>query len=69
METRVEERVYKSAWHLLIAAVGFYELKNHKSTTSKVLAFGLIAFHLDACICDALDRPTTAQRLLRRLVP
>ncbi len=69
METRAEERVYKSAWHALIALVGFYELRNHKTTLSKVLAFGLIAFHADACICDALDRPTTAQRLLRRLRP
>ena len=58
------ERVYKSAWHLLIAAVGVYELRNHKTKLSKVLACGLIAFHADAAICDALNIPTTPQRIL-----
>jgi hypothetical protein len=33
-----------------------------------VLAVGLIAFHVDACIADAMDVPTTAQRLLRNLL-
>ena len=61
------ERIYKSAWHLLIAAVGVYELRNHKTRLSKVLACGLIAFHADAAICDALDKPTTPQRLLQKL--
>ena len=69
MEDRIEERVYKSAWHALIALVGWYELRNHKTTLSKVLALGLIAFHTDAAICDWLDQPTTAQRILRRLRP
>ena len=59
------ERAYKSIWHALIAAMGFYELRNHKTKLSKVLAVGLIAFHMDACIADAMDVPTTAQRLLR----
>ena len=62
------ERLYKSTWHTLIAAVGFYELRNHKTKISKVLAVGLIAFHMDAAIADALDAPTTAQRLLRRFI-
>lgn len=69
MEDRTEERVYKSLWHLLIAGVGVYELRNHKTKLSKVLACGLIAFHVDACISDALGKPTTAQRLLRRVLP
>ena len=69
MENRIEERVYKSAWHMLIAAVGFYELRNHRTTLSKVLSLGLIAFHTDAAICDWCDRPTIAQRLLRKLRP
>ena len=67
MNDRVEERVYKSAWHVLISLVGVYELRNHKTTLSKVLACGLIAFHVDAAISDALGIPTTAQRFLRRL--
>jgi hypothetical protein len=32
-----------------------------------VLACGLIAFHADAAIFDALDKPTTPQRLLQKL--
>ena len=67
MKDAIEERALKSAWHLLIALVGVYELRNHKTRTSKVLACGLIAFHADAAICDALDRPTTLQRLLGKL--
>jgi hypothetical protein len=69
MQSRKEERVYKSLWHLMIAGVGFYELRNHKSVLSKILACGLIAFHADAAICDAIDIPTTPQRLLGRLRP
>ena len=67
MKTRTEEKILKSLWHLGIALVGVYELRNHRTKVSKVLACGLIAFHTDAAICDSLDRPTTLQRLLRRL--
>jgi len=63
----LDERTLKSAWHLLIAAVGLYELRNHKTRLSKVLACGLIAFHADAALFDWLDKPTTLQRLLRKL--
>jgi hypothetical protein len=66
MTANQAERVYKSLWHLAIAAVGVYELRNHKSTASKVLALGLIAFHADAAVCDAIDIPTTPQRIMRR---
>jgi hypothetical protein len=69
MKTRNEERVYKSLWHLLIAGMGVYELRNHKTKLSKVLAVGLIAFHVDAALCDAMDIPTTMQRWLRKLRP
>ncbi len=62
-----EERFYKSLWHLAIALVGVYELRNHKTRISKILACGLIAFHVDASICDAMDVPTTPQRWLARL--
>jgi hypothetical protein len=62
-----EEKVLKSAWHAMIALVGVYELRNHKTRASKVLACGLIAFHADAAINDILGKPTALQRLLGRL--
>ena|ERR1035437_1271427 len=68
MTVQQSERVYKSLWHLAIAAIGLYELYNHKSTASKVLSLGLIAFHADAAVCDAVDIPTTPQRFLMRAV-
>lgn len=60
-------RAIKSLWHVMIATVGVYELRNHKTKVSKVLACGLIAFHADAAICDALDTPTLFQRILYRV--
>ena len=66
VKTITEERILKSAWHAMIALVGLYELRNHKTKASKILACGLIAFHVDAAVCDALDKPTTLQRFLRR---
>lgn len=66
---RVEERVYKSLWHVGIAAVGIYEYRQHKSLFSKVLSVGLIAFHVDAAIADALDEPPLSRRILRAIVP
>jgi hypothetical protein len=66
---RIEERIYKSLWHVLIAAVGVYELRNHKTKISKVLACGLIAFHVDAAIADVLDTPTLSRRILEQLRP
>jgi len=62
------ERTYKSLWHLAIAGVGVYELRNQKSLLSRILACGLIAFHADAAICDAMDVPTTPQRFIKRLI-
>lgn len=61
---RIEERVYKSLWHVLIAAVGIYEFRTHKTKVSKVLSGGLIAFHVDAAIADALDVPPLTRRIL-----
>lgn len=66
---RVEERVYKSLWHVLIAGVGVYELRNHRTRLSKFLACGLIAFHADAAIADALDVPPISRRILDVLRP
>lgn len=68
MRTLPAERAYKSIWHLLIAGVGLYEYSVHKTKLSKALAVGLIAFHADAAICDAIDVPTFAQRLLRAVM-
>jgi hypothetical protein len=67
MKTSNEERVLKSLWHLMIAGVGLHELRANKTRLSKFLSVGLVAFHIDAGLCDALDVPTTLQRLLRRL--
>ena len=61
---RIEERVYKSLWHILIAGIGLYELRNHKTTVSKVLACGLIAFHVDGAISDLTDSKPFSRRLL-----
>lgn len=69
MADRIEERVYKSLWHILIAAVGVYELRNHKTKPSKVLACGLIAFHVDAALADALDAPPLSRRILGWIRP
>ena len=66
---RLEERVYKSLWHVLIAGVGVYELRNHKTKFSKFLACGLIAFHADAAIADALDVPPLSRRILEAVKP
>jgi len=67
MTAEQTERCYKSLWHLAIAGIGVYELRNHRTTLSKILACGLIAFHADAAVCDALDIPTTPQRFLKRM--
>jgi hypothetical protein len=70
---RRDERAIKSLWHVMIATVGVYELFDYKPRTKTVrrlrkgLAVGLIAFHVDAAICDALDKPTLFQRILIRL--
>jgi hypothetical protein len=66
---RFEERVYKSLWHVLIAGVGIYEYRNHKTKLAKILAIGLIAFHVDAAIADALDKPPLARRFLEHIRP
>lgn len=61
---RIEEKIYKSAWHILIAAVGFYELRNHKTKLSKILACGLIAFHMDGAFADIMDTKPLSRRVL-----
>ncbi len=64
MADRIEERIYKSLWHVLIAGVGVYELRNHKTKLSKVLACGLIAFHVDGAIADITDSKPLSRRVL-----
>jgi hypothetical protein len=66
---RVEERVYKSLWHVLIAGVGIYEWRHNKTKVAKVLSAGLIAFHVDAAIADALDVPPLSRRILNTVRP
>ena len=62
------EKLYKGGWHAMIAMVGLYEYKTHKSLLSKILAIGLIAFHTDAAVCDCLGISTTPQRVLKDLL-
>ena len=62
------EVALKSSWHALIAGVGVYELRNHRTRLSKILACGLILFHADAAICDWLDVPTTPQRFFQKVL-
>ena len=66
---RIEERVYKSLRHVLLVAVGIYEFRTHKTKLAKALAIGLIAFHVDAAIADALDTPTLSRSILNKLRP
>lgn len=68
-QDRIEERVYKSLWHVGIAAVGIYEYRHHKSLFSKILSAGLIAFHIDAAIADAVDVPPLSRRILEAVRP
>jgi len=67
MKPESRERGLKSAWHAAIAAVGAYEYHKSRSVFSKILSVGLIAFHIDAAFCDAVGKPTTLQRLLKRI--
>jgi hypothetical protein len=64
MADRIEERVYKSLWHILIAGVGVYELRNQKTKLAKVLACGLIAFHIDGAIADIIDAKPLSRQVL-----
>lgn len=58
------ERTYMSLWHVALMAVGVFEYRNHKSKLAKVLAIGMIAFHADAAISDALDTPKCLSRYI-----
>ena len=65
----IEERIYQAGWHLLIGLVGIYELKHHRTTLSKILSCGLIAFHVDGAIADIIDAPPLSRRLLDVMRP
>jgi hypothetical protein len=61
------ERVYKSLWHVALACIGLYELNTHKTKVAKVLATGMIAFHVDAAVADAFDQKPLSRRILERV--
>jgi len=64
----IPERVYMSLWHCGLAALGLYEFRRtHRSMLGKVLAGGMIAFHVDAAIADAFDMPCLTRRILEKL--
>ena len=62
------EKLYKSGWHAMIAGVGVYEYRVHRTLLSKFLSVCLVAFHVDAAVCDYLDIPTTPQRFIKNLL-
>ncbi len=63
---RIEERAYKSLWHLALMTIGIYEFNVHRTKAAKILAAGMIAFHADACIADALDIKSLSRVLLEK---
>jgi hypothetical protein len=63
-----EERIYMSLWHVGLAMLGWYEFRRTQHTTiGKVLALGMVAFHVDAAIADAVDVPCLTRRILEKL--
>jgi hypothetical protein len=68
MKPKQFEKIYMVGWHALIAGVGVYEYRVHKTRLSKILSIGLILFHADAAVCDGLDIPTTPQRFVKNLL-
>lgn len=66
----VPERVYMSLWHAGLAMLGLYEYRRTQRTTlGKVMALGMVAFHVDAAISDAMDTPCLTRRILNNLKP
>ena len=65
----IHERAYKSLWHTALVAIGIYEFRTHRTKLAKVLAVGMIAFHVDAAVSDAIDSPKTmARRVLEQVL-
>jgi len=60
----IPERTYMSLWHLGLLGIGIFEYKTHKSRLAKILAGGMILFHADAAISDALDTDKCLSRFL-----
>jgi hypothetical protein len=64
----IPERVYMSLWHTGLVALGLYEYRRtHRTRLGKALALGMIAFHVDAAIADALDTPCLTRRILEKV--
>jgi len=53
-----------SLWHLGLMLIGIAEFKVHRTKLGKTLAVGMILFHADAAIGDALDMPKCLSRFL-----
>jgi len=66
----IPERVYMSLWHCGLAVLGLYEYhRTHRSKLGKIMALGMVAFHVDAAVSDALDTPCLSRRILEKLKP
>ena len=64
------ERVYMCAWHIGLAALGLYEYRRtHRTVLGKAMALGMVLFHCDAAIADAMDTPCLTRRVLEKLKP
>lgn len=62
------ERIYKAGWHTMIAGVGIYEFKVHRTLFSKILSVCLVAFHADAALADWRGVDTTLQKFIKNLL-
>jgi hypothetical protein len=68
MTDRTEERVYKSLWHGALFVIGIYEFRTHRTRLAKLLAAGMILFHLDAMVTDALNCKPVSRQILEKIV-
>ena len=68
MTDRAEERAYKSLWHGALFCIGIYEFRTHRTRIAKVLAAGMILFHLDAMVTDAFDCKPVSRQILEKIV-
>lgn len=68
MASHPAERTYMSLWHLALMTIGVYEFSTHKNRVAKFLACGMILFHADATIADALDRKSLSRILLEKAI-
>jgi hypothetical protein len=60
--------MYKAGWHLMLCVIGIYEFRTHRTRLAKVLAAGMILFHIDAFVTDALNTKPISRQILEKIV-